>query len=189
MTIEATPPTSPTQRELLQLLSLFYSHPRQLGGFSERTAAQCPEAYRRMLAHESHMTVTVERRHRCEVDVEVLATDRTETHYVRKILLRRTSDRRVVQYGIVRLALAALEPVVRDEIMAERIPLGRVLIQHDVMRQVQLNALWEVRCASELADLFGVEAGHTTYGRTALIYCNGEPAVELLEIVAPEDAF
>jgi len=28
--------------------------------------------------------------------------------------------------------------------------------------------------------------GQTTYGRTALIYCNGEPAVELLEIVTPD---
>jgi len=189
VTIEATPPTSPTKRELLQLVSLFYHHLRQLGEFSERTASKCPEPYRRMLAHEAHMTVTVEQRHGCEVDVEVLATERTATHYIRKILLRRKSDARVVQYGIVRLALEALEPIVRDEIMAQRLPLGRVLIEHDVMRQVQLNALWEVHCAPELATLFGVAPGHVTYGRTALIYCDGEPAVELLEIVAPEDTF
>ncbi len=189
MTTEATPPTSPSTRELRQLLSLFYPYPKQLGEFTERSVDECPEEYRRMLAHEAHMTVTVEQRHQCEVDVEVLQAERTESHYIRKILLRRKRDGRIVQFGIVRLALHALEPAVRDEIMAQRIPLGRVLIQHDVMRQVQLNSLWEVHCAQELADLFNVPAGHVTYGRTALIYCNGEPAVELLEIVAPEDTF
>jgi hypothetical protein len=33
--------------------------------------------------------------------------------------------------------------------------------------------------------LLGVPEGTTTFGRTAMIHCNGEPAVELLEIVAP----
>lgn len=142
-----------------------------------------------MLAHEAHMTVTVESRHGCEVDVEVLETRSTNSHYLRKILLRRTSDRRVVQFGIVRLAIAALQPEVFQEIAAQKIPLGRVLIQHNVLRQVQLNALWEVQCGGELANYFEVAPGHTTYGRTALIYCDGEPAVELLEIVGPEDTF
>ena len=185
MTTEATPPAA----ELYELIALFYGNSQQLGEFTERTPTQCANEYRKILAHEAHMTVTVEQRHGCEVDVEVLQTDRSASHYLRKILLRRKSDGRVVQFGIVRLALDALEPAVRDEIMAQRLPLGRVLIQHNVMRHVQLNALWQVHCGDELANLFGVEPGHVTYGRTALIYCNGEPAVELLEIVAPEDTF
>ena len=40
----------------------------------------------------------------------------------------------------------------------------------------------------DLAAIFGVTPGSVTYGRTALIYCNGKPAVELLEIVAPADS-
>jgi chorismate-pyruvate lyase len=182
---EVTPPTV----ELDELISLFYENQEELGQFSERSAEQCAEAYREMLAHQAHMTVTVERRHGCEVDVEVLESRSTDTHYLRKILLRRKSDRRVVQFGIVRLSLAALQPQVRDEIMAQQIPLGRVLINHNVMRHVQLNALWEISCGTELSQLFGVEDGHITYGRTALIYCDGEPAVALLEVVAPEDTF
>ena len=182
---ELTPPAA----ELHGLISLFYDDAATLGEFEERDAQNCPASYQHMLAHEAHMTVTVERRHGCSVDVEVLETAHEPQHYLRKILLRRQSDRRVVQFGIVRLALEPLDRVVRDEIMSQRIPLGRVLIEHDVMRQVQLNALWRVHCGRELAQYFEVEAGHETYGRTALIYCNGEPAVELLEIVAPEDTF
>lgn len=179
----------PPAVELDELVALFYPLSIDLAEFTQRSAEECPPAYQQMLAHESHMTVTVERRHGCPVDVEVLDSRLSESHYVRKILLRRQLDQRVVQFGIVRLALNTLESHVRDEIMAQQIPLGRVLIKHDVLRHVQLNALWEVRCRSELAELFDVPAGSTTYGRTALIYCNGEPAVELLEVVAPEESF
>lgn len=182
---ESTPPAT----ELEELIGLFYTHRERLGKFILCDADDCPANYRAMLDHEDHMTVTVEKRHASQVDVEVLQTQLTERHYMRKILLRRQSDGRVVQYGIVRLALGALQSQVRDEILAQRIPLGRVLILHNVLRQVQLNSLWQVTCGSELAEYFSVEPGHITYGRTALIYCDGEPAVELLEIVAPEDTF
>jgi hypothetical protein len=38
-----------------------------------------------LLAHDSHMTVTVERFHNGHVDVRVLETNITPTHYARKI--------------------------------------------------------------------------------------------------------
>ncbi|MEO8271961.1 MAG: hypothetical protein ABI557_19780 [Aureliella sp.] len=182
--LEATSPNT----QLVPLVGLFYPRPAELGSFSHCTSQECPPAYRAMLDHEAHMTVTVENRHNDSVDVDVLATAQNETHYMRKILLRRQADRRVVLFGIVRLALNALHPQVRDEILSQGIPLGRVLITHDVLRQVQLNALWRVACGAELAELFEVPAGSVTYGRTALIYCDGKPAVELLEIVSPEES-
>ncbi len=182
---KTTPPTA----ELDELVSLFFPNADILGQFTQQPVDACPANYQSMLAHESHMTVTVERRHGCQVNVEVLDSRTTDTHYLRKILLRRSTDGRAVQFGIVRLALVVLQPEVRDEIMAQRIPLGRVLIEHNVMRKVQLNGLWSVACGTELAELFEVESGHPTFGRTALIYCDGEPAIELLEIVAPEDTF
>lgn len=179
----------PTTADLDTLVGLFFDRADDLATFSPRHHTQVPIAYRRLLAHTGHMTVTVEDRHAASVDVEVLQVERTQTHYSRKILLRRQPDRRVVQFGIVRLALDALELPTREEIFSERIPLGRVLIEHGIMRAVQLLGLWEVTCGRGLAAHFGTEVGHTTFGRTALIYCNSEPAVELLEIVAPEDLF
>ena len=73
----------------------------------------------------------------------------------------------------------------RAEIESQNTPLGRILIEHNVMRQVQLISLWKVAPGEELRKLFGLADADVTYGRTALIYCNGVPAVELLEIVAP----
>lgn len=180
---EATPPAV----ELDELIALFYREAGDLGQFARCLPQDCPASYSDMLDHEEHMTVTVERRHAATVDVQVLESRLTASHYIRKIVLRRKSDQRVVLFGIVRLALAALQPAVRNEIMDQKIPLGRVLILHNVLRHVQLNALWRVVCAHELAKLFETQAGTITYGRTAVIYCDGEPAVELLEIVSPED--
>lgn len=179
----------PSTADLDTLVGLFFTQGDQLAAFEARHHTQLPQAYRRLLAHTGHMTVTVEDRHKCAVDVEVLQVDHTPTHYSRKILLRRQTDRRVVQFGIVRLALDTLDAASRDEIISQKVPLGRVLIEHGVMRAVQLLGLWQVTCGVELAHHFGVDVGHITYGRTALIYCNSEPAVELLEIVAPEDLF
>ncbi len=182
---ESTPPVV----ELDELLALFYNDVGQLGEFSAKASADCPRAYQDMLAHTAHMTVTVQRRHGCLVDVEVLESKTTDTHYIRKILLRRQSDSRVVQFGIVRLALSALQPDVRDEIMAQKSPLGSVLIKHNVLREVELHGLWEVVCGPDMAAALQTDVGKVTYGRTALIYCDGEPAVELLEVVAAEDTF
>jgi chorismate-pyruvate lyase len=110
----------------------------------------------------------------------------TDRHYARKILLLRTSDGRAVQFGIMRVCLDHLETPVRAEIEQARMPLGRILIDHDVLRTIQLESLYRVRPGPSLQSYLSVARGATTYGRTALIYTNNEPAVELLEIVTPD---
>jgi hypothetical protein len=134
------------------------------------------------------MTVTVERFHHSPVDVKVLATSLSGQHYARKILLARQSDGTIVQFGIVRLNFAHVSPEVRREIESQRTPVGRVLIQHNVLREIHLMRLWKVTPGPDLRQLFGLQAGETTYGRTAVIDFSGEPAVELLEIVTPTPA-
>jgi chorismate-pyruvate lyase len=172
--------------DLDTLVRLFYDDGGELGHFTEQSAKAMPAAYRPLLAHSGHMTETVEAHHCDRVDVEVLAKQVTPSHYARKILLRRQRDRRVVQFGIMRVAFEFLPDAARAEIEAETTPLGRVLIEHNVLRSVELVALWRVEPGADLSKLFGIPAGVETYGRTALIYCNHEPAVELLEIVTPE---
>ncbi len=178
-----------TQRatpDLHTLVELFYPSVDDLADFTEVTESKLPQPYRRLLVHDSHMTVTVEAHHGCPVDVHVLDVHQTPTHYSRKILLTRQSDNRVVQFGIVRLNLDYLGPDVRREIESQQAPLGRILIEHDVLRTVKLLSLWRVAAGGKLGKLFGLDKPAVTYGRTALIYCNGIPAVELLEIVTSE---
>lgn len=171
---------------LSDLVRLFYEQAGELGEFTPiQDLEEVPQPYRRLLAHNEHMTVKMEEFHDSSVDVQVLATRRDGRHYSRKILLTRQSDGKVVQFGIPRLNLALLSEPVRREIEQEQTPLGRVLINHNVMREVQLVALWRVLPGPDLCRLFRLSQPATTYGRTALIYCDGEPAIELLEIVTP----
>jgi chorismate-pyruvate lyase len=168
------------------LTSLFYSDLAALGTFEEVLADAVPQPYRGLLAHHEHMTVSVERHHGSKVNVEVLAAKQNGDYYSRKIILHRHSDRRVVLFGIPRLNLRLVDDDVRREILSEAAPLGRVLIEHNVLREVQLASLYRVMPGSDLCNLFGLPQPLATYGRTAFIYCDGYPAVELLEIVSPE---
>jgi hypothetical protein len=56
-----------------------------------------------------------------------------------------------------------------------------------VLREIELVALWRVSPGPDLCQLFGLPEPENVYGRTAIIHCNGAPAVELLEIVTPVD--
>lgn len=181
--------TTPSKPKLEELIGLFFAQPERLGRFTAVAAEPMPSPYRELLDHEHHMTVTVEKHHHCPVDVQVLQKRKTATHYARMILLRRQSDRQVVQFGIVRLNLSLLNDAVRREIESEQTPLGRVLIQHDVMRRIRLSQLWRVTAGADLCHWFERTLPAETYGRTAIIDCDGEPAIELLEIVAPVPAF
>ena len=144
-----------------------------------------PEAYRRLLVHNHHMTVAMEEFHGGTVQVQVLQAQYVDNHYSRQILLVCQTDGRVVQFGIVRLNLDCLSLQVRQEIESQTTPLGRILIRHNVLREIELVGSWRVQPGPDLSRLFNAGLQEITYGRTAIIHCNGEPAVELLEIAAP----
>jgi len=170
--------------DLDTLLHLFYQDTAEFGVVEAISADDMPTVARKLLDHEHHMTVTVEDHHHCKVDVQVLETLFTGQAYSRKILLTKQTDRTVVQFGIVRLNFEFLATHIQQEIQAENTPLGRILINHNVLRRVELSQLWEVQVGQDLAELFRVSPNTIVYGRTAWIYCNGEPAIELLEVVA-----
>ncbi len=172
-------------QQLNSLVGIFYDPPDQLAQFHEVTNDELPDTYQRLLAHNEHMTVTVEAWHQAPVELKVLASKHTAPHYARKIVLARQYDGVVVQFGIVRLNLAYLSDNIRREIESRRAPLGRILIEHNVMRKVEVAALWRVTAGQELSKLFGSDGQVVTFGRTAVIHCNDEPAIELLEVVAP----
>jgi chorismate-pyruvate lyase len=149
-------------------------------------AEQVPEPYRRLLVHEHHMTVTVEAHHGDLVNVQVLQRRQQGNTYARKILLALKETGKVVQFGLVRIHLQYCSPAVRTEILAQRTPLGRILIQHDVLRRIEPTEFLRVMPGPEMLRWFNLTTPHVTYGRLALIHCDGKPAIELLEIVAPE---
>ncbi len=171
--------------DLPALVSLFHNSVSELGQMTSVSATEMPEPYRSLLAHEHHMTVTVEEFHGCLVDVQVLQARIDGDQYLRQILLHRQSDHAVVQYGIVRLDLQQITGQARADILSQKIPLGRVLIKQNVLRTIHLSQLWRIAAGPDLAKLFSIPLGTVTYGRTAAILTDSKPAIELLEIVTP----
>lgn len=144
-----------------------------------------PEPYHRLLVHNHHMTVTVEAFYGSLVDVRVLERIHEGDTYARKILLTLQSDGDVVQSGIVRIRLAYCSAPVRAAILEEKTPLGRILIEHDVLRRIEPTAYFRVRPGPYLRGWFGRTEPFDTYGRLGIIYCDEKPAIELLEVLAP----
>jgi hypothetical protein len=171
--------------ELNKLTCLFSNGARLIEGAEHLPAALVPEPYRRLLVHEHHMTVTMEEFYRTPVAVRVIDRSLEGDVYSREILLERSDSGQVVQFGIVRCDLSYVMPPVREEILRESTPLGRILINHNVLRHIDLGAVLKILPGPELQRFFGCRPGHVTYGRLATIFCNRKPAVDLLEIPAP----
>ena len=177
-----TPQADPDVRGLFALfpLSSFLAH------YESVPAEQVPPPYRSLLVHEHHMTVTVEAFHKDKVDVKVLEERRGVNAYARKILLVTQQARRVVQFGLVRIHLQYCSQDVRDAILSRTTPLGRVLIQHNVLRRIEPTSYLRVVPGPAMMEWFSLAEPRPTYGRQAIIHCDGKPAIELLEIVTPE---
>lgn len=169
--------------------------------FRSVEAAAVPEPYRRLLDHHSHMTVTMERFHGSPVSLQVVqvaggaAADSKQSNgslaawYAREILLV-GPDANPLQHGIVRIDLQHVDDVTAAAIREAQIPLGRILINAGLLREVHRVSLLEVTLGPHLVSLFSpqetVASGNIhTFGRVAEISLNGTSAVELLEIVVP----
>ena len=148
-------------------------------------AATMPEPYRGLLAHSEHMTVTVEAHYGAPVDVRVLEADRLGDFYHRRIVLVPQGTSRVVQYGLMRIDLACCSQPVRDAILAQKTPLGRILIEHNVLRRVEPTAFLRIDPGPTLVAALELPEPMPLYGRTGVIFFNDRPAVAVLEVLAP----
>lgn len=171
--------------ELRALTDLFPEGPALFTRVEHIPSVVTPEPYKSMLVHNHHMTVTMEQFHQTAVDVRVLAAKELGDIYARKILLLKQGTDIPVQFGIVRFNFQYVTDAVRKEILAGQIPLGRVLITHNVLRHIDLGAILEFTAGPGLAEALQMPVGEKTYGRLATIFCNHQPAVDLLEISAP----
>jgi hypothetical protein len=172
--------------EELNRLTSRFSAPEAIIEHAEHIAgALTPEPYRTLLVHEHHMTVAMEEFHGCSVNVTVLADALEGNSYARKIVLTRSTDGAPVQFGLVRFNFDYVTQAVKEEILSRKIPLGRVLINHNVLRHIDLGAILEIKAGPELAAELHMPEHGITYGRLATIFCNRLPAVDLLEVSIP----
>jgi hypothetical protein len=186
--------------ELSRLVAIHKSPEQLFDDVEHVPASLTPEPYRQLLVHDHHMTLAMEEFHGNAVEVHVVDRHFEEAGYFRTSVLTvpatvigRTAGRagtwfegeRAIQFGAIRFNFEFVTVEVREAIVAEHTPLGQVLINHNVLRHIDLGAILKIKVGPELAELFGCERGTETYGRLATIFCNRRPAVDLLEVSAP----
>lgn len=146
-------------------------------------ASEVPDPYRQLLVHNNHMTVTLEQFHGCPVRVRPYLVHRQKDWYGRKLDLFADADGQMVMTGVALVNFGFCPDKVRDLIVAEQMPLGRILIENDILRRISASAFLRFSPHDDFVLRFGRRDGKPAYGRLATIFCEENPAVELLEIV------
>ncbi len=134
------------------------------------------------------MTLVLEEHWRSPIDLHVMDYRQEGNAYTRKIFLTAAGPHSLenaneVELGVVRIRLDLLQPAVRDEILRRKSPLGAILVKHNVMRRIEPRWFVRLPARSELIGWFDQPAGSEAFGRVGVIHCDGEPAIDLLEIV------
>ncbi len=172
--------------ELEALVEIFADGIDAFGKFLAVGESDLPPTFAGLLAHHDHMTVTLEAYYESLVRVEVVVERPGTEWYARQSLLARHSDGAVVQFGIMRIDVSGLPTLVRSAIESHAAPLGRILIKNNLLRHVELRALWQIEPSRILAEPLRTRPGAVIYGRSAAIHLAGRRAVDLLEIVTDQ---
>src|SRR4029079_13462248 len=117
------------------------------------------------------------------VEIEALDEWQDESSYARASVLRRQTDGQVIQFGVMRIWLGDLPTAAQEEITSKRYPLGRVLIRHNLLREVAVLGLWRIEPGPVLRKHLGLDGKTPIYGRSAQILVEERPTVQVLEIV------
>jgi len=88
-----------------------------------------------------------------------------------------------VQYGIVRIDLAAVDPATAAAIRRAAAPLGRILIEAGLLCDVHRVSFVRITPGPHLDGILAMPGPLS--GRVAEILVGGQPAIELLEVVVP----
>ena len=142
-----------------------------------------PSPYQDLLVHQNEMTSTLERHFGGPVTVRVLSRFSRGRSYFRRVLLALKSTGRPVAMGAVRLRLDVLSPAIRARILAEKVPLGRVLSAANVRYLSRPTSFLEVTPNAEMMGIFWMPESRTMYGRRTEVTVAGEKIGDIVEIL------
>ena len=146
-------------------------------------AGQVPEPFASLLVHDDHMTARLRHHHGHPLALRVLDEVHDDPLYRRKIVLATEETQRVVEFGVVRIDFGFLPADAREAILERRRPLGDVLTRCSALRQIEPRWYVELSTRCPIVAEFCDPGLDRVYGRIGTIYCDGEPAVEVLEVV------
>lgn len=151
----------------------------------EVSPEEVPEPFHKLLVHNKHMTVTLEEYFGQPVEVHPYVVHQGGDWYGRKLDLAIPPDGQVVMTGLMMVNFGFCTDRVRERIVEQKTPLGRILIENNILREISTESFLRIDAEDPLIARFGGAGDRDGYGRIATIFCDGSPAVDLLEVVTP----
>jgi chorismate-pyruvate lyase len=168
-----------------QIIKEFYSAQNRPLPEAERIdSGMMPEPYQRLLVHSQDMTPTLERFFGQSLTVQVLQRSRRGQHYFREVTLRLSQSGKPVEYGVIKIDLNLFPEPAREAILAERMPLGRILSDYQIAHFSWPQAFFQVQATPHLVTLLGLENSQLLYGRRNLLLTHARRLLaEVIEIL------
>jgi chorismate-pyruvate lyase len=149
-------------------------------------AAQIPEPYRSLLAHNRDMTSRLEAFHQSKIHIRALARHSQGTEYFREVVLELDGSAKPVEFGASKIMLDPFPEKARDEIRREVLPLGGILRDFGIVFSSRPGAFLRVVADSFVAGVLGLSDAPPLFGRrNTLLDAWGRPMAEIVEILPP----
>ena len=174
----------PGRRGLLYPLDLVY---RRAGidapVFDAVPPDDIPLPYRALLAHDSDMTLTLERHFGGRVALRPLSTFTRGGSYFRRVLLVQEYAGQPVEMGAIRMELDAFDESLRRRILENRIPLGSILRDGRFEYASRVRAFLQLTPNPEMMGVFWMREPRTLYGRRTEIVRQGRKIGDIVEVL------
>jgi chorismate-pyruvate lyase len=146
-----------------------------------------PQPYRTLLVHQNDMTPTLEQFYKTKIHLQILRRQQKGDLYFREVILLLDGSNRPVEFGAIKIHLDLFPPEPRKLILEERLPLGRILAEHNVPHFSRPKAFLCIRADCFIRASLKFSGSPLVYGRrNTLINPEGRPLAEIVEILPPE---
>lgn len=148
-----------------------------------------PEPYRHLLVHDADMTGRLTDFHGEALALRVLEKDSLRGVLVRRVVLYGHKSGKEVEFGEILIYLNRFESGVRALIEAGKLPLGGILVDHQVEFISSPSHYLKVVTDEMIAECLATSVRMELYGRkNKLTNFAGEVLAEIVEILPPEEA-
>ena len=183
----AIPKSSQFELKAAHPLDEFYAQAGQsLPPLTQVEGEAVPEPHKSLLVHRNDMTPTLEKFYHRSIHLRVLGRRRIGNDYFREVVLLLEGTDQPVEFGAIKINLDLMAPQVREQILAEKRPLGHILAENKIPHGSRPSAF--LRLASDLFinDALKLTGAQVLFGRhNTLLDEKERPFAEIVEILPP----
>jgi chorismate-pyruvate lyase len=163
----------------------FYSLAGQpMPPLQEVAGGSVPEPYKTLLVHQNDMTPTLEKFYRRSIHIQVVGRRSNEHAYFREVVLLLDGTEQPIEFGAIKINLALFPPAAREEVLRERLPLGRILGEHKIPHASRPRAYIRVASDRLINGLLKLSGAQVLYGRRNTLFDpQDRPLAEIVEIL------